>query len=77
MNNWKKRNTPEEATHELMHKLYDEYTVELPKYSWWVKLKGILVISLIVALAALLVIGSLLALPLLIVIGVGFALFKR
>jgi hypothetical protein len=72
-----KRQTPEEITHELMHKLYDDHTIELPKYSWWVRLKGILIVSLVLALAALFVIGSLLALPLLIVIGVGFVLFKR
>ena len=72
-----KRRTPEEITHELMHELCDDHTIKLPKYSWWVRLKGILIVSLVLALAALFVIGSLLALPLLIVIGVGFVLFKR
>ena len=77
MTKYTKRRTPEEITHELMHEFTNDYTVELPKYSWWVKLKGVFVVSLILALAGLFIIGSLLALPLLIVIVVGFILFKR
>ena len=80
MSDWKKRKTPEEITHELMHKLSEPAGLnsliqEDTPNSLWANIKIILIVSLIVALAALVVIGSLLALPLLIVIGVGFGLF--
>ena len=70
-----KQKNPDELAHELMHKMLDDINIEIPKTSWWGKLKSVFAVSLIISLAALIVIGSLLVLPLLIVIGIGFALF--